>query len=60
MSMPYSKKPDKPTKTHKKRTCLRCNKSFDSTGPDNRICPTCAVSNRNKGKKPIVKEFKFR
>jgi len=25
----------------KKRTCLRCNKRFDSHGPGNRICGTC-------------------
>jgi hypothetical protein len=24
-----------------KRTCLRCNKSFCSTGPGHRICPNC-------------------
>ncbi len=29
----------------KKRTCLKCNKLFDSTGPGNRICPRCRQSN---------------
>jgi phage FluMu protein Com len=25
----------------KKRTCLKCNKLFNSEGPANRICPRC-------------------
>ncbi len=25
----------------KQRTCLKCNKLFDSAGPANRICPAC-------------------
>lgn len=25
------------------RTCLRCNKSFNSTGPGNRICGHCSA-----------------
>ena len=29
----------------KPRTCLRCGKAFDSTGPGNRICPKCAKNN---------------
>jgi len=28
------------------RTCLRCGKSFPSTGPGNRICRHCAELNR--------------
>lgn len=28
----------------KERTCLRCNKSFNSQGPQNRICRPCAKS----------------
>lgn len=26
----------------KYRTCLRCNRRFQSTGPGNRICPACS------------------
>ena len=29
------------------RICLRCRESFESAGPDNRICPPCA-------KKPVA------
>ena len=29
----------------KKRTCLKCNKLFDSTGPGNRICKRCRQIN---------------
>ena len=29
----------------KKRTCLKCGKPFDSTGPANRICPPCQKIN---------------
>lgn len=29
----------------KKRTCLKCNKHFDSTGPGNRICRPCRQIN---------------
>ncbi len=29
----------------KQRTCLKCGKSFDSTGPGNRICPPCQRDN---------------
>jgi len=29
----------------KQRTCLKCGKSFDSTGPGNRICKRCAPIN---------------
>lgn len=28
-----------------KRTCLKCNKLFDSEGPGNRICPRCRQVN---------------
>ena len=30
----------------KKRTCLKCNKSFQSEGPSNRICGICSNHNR--------------
>ena len=31
----------------KKRTCLKCNRLFNSTGPGNRICPRCQqINNR--------------
>ncbi len=29
----------------KKRTCLKCGKLFDSTGPGNRICKPCTQVN---------------
>jgi len=29
----------------KQRTCIKCSKSFDSTGPGNRICPPCQRNN---------------
>lgn len=29
----------------KPRTCLKCGKTFDSTGPGNRICPRCNREN---------------
>ena len=29
----------------KKRTCLKCNRLFDSAGPGNRICPRCQQIN---------------
>ena len=29
----------------KKRTCLKCNRLFDSEGPGNRICPRCRQIN---------------
>jgi phage FluMu protein Com len=29
----------------KRRTCLKCNKLFDSAGPGNRICKRCAQIN---------------
>ena len=29
----------------KQRTCLKCNKLFDSAGPGNRICRWCAQAN---------------
>jgi DNA-directed RNA polymerase subunit RPC12/RpoP len=37
----------------KQRTCLRCGKKFDSTGPDNRICQRCAKIN---ARIPITEE----
>ena len=37
----------------KKRTCLKCNKPFDSTGPGNRICPPCR---RMNDRIPITEE----
>lgn len=32
------------------RVCLRCNKSFDSEGPWNRLCGPC--HSRNTGRQP--------
>ncbi len=34
------------TQEQKWRTCLKCSKQFKSAGKGNRICGTCAVSNR--------------
>lgn len=31
--------------TYTKRTCLKCNNKFNSTGPGNRICPRCNSKN---------------
>jgi protein-arginine kinase activator protein McsA len=31
------------------RTCLKCQKHFNSFGPGNRICAKCTQSNRNFG-----------
>ena len=31
----------------KKRSCLKCNKEFDSTGPGNRICFKCNGQNES-------------
>lgn len=31
------------------RRCLRCEKTFDSKGPGNRICGSCGLVNRHKG-----------
>jgi hypothetical protein len=39
---------------YKRRTCLRCPKTFLSKGPGNRICPKCA----DKFIEGSVKEFK--
>ena len=33
------------TSQHKKRTCLKCQKKFDSIGKGNRICATCQNQN---------------
>lgn len=30
----------------KKRTCLKCFRPFDSSGPWNRLCPGCKIGNR--------------
>jgi hypothetical protein len=37
----------------KQRTCLKCNKLFESAGPGNRICRRCAKIN---ARLPITKE----
>ncbi len=37
----------------KRRTCLKCGKSFDSVGPGNRICKRCAQIN---ARIPITEE----
>lgn len=29
----------------KQRTCLKCNRGFDSSGPGNRICRKCSQAN---------------
>ncbi len=36
---------ERPRSDRKKRTCLKCGKLFDSTGPGNRICKRCAQIN---------------
>ena len=36
---------ERPRSDRKKRTCLKCGKLFDSTGPGNRICKRCARIN---------------
>ncbi len=36
---------ERPRSDPKKRTCLKCGKLFDSTGPGNRICKRCAQIN---------------
>lgn len=33
------------TTQRKQRTCLKCNRLFDSTGPGNRICRRCQQVN---------------
>ena len=43
----------------KQRTCLKCSKPFDSTGPGNRICRRCqSVNNRfaDKGELQLNKQ----
>jgi hypothetical protein len=35
------RKPDGPPPGTTKRACLRCNKTFDSEGPHNRMCNPC-------------------
>lgn len=37
------------TSQHKKRTCLKCQKQFDSIGKGNRICSTCQSQNVGLG-----------
>ncbi len=32
----------------KTRTCLKCDESFQSTGPFNRMCPACQYANSKK------------
>lgn len=42
------------------RTCLRCNKEFDSTGPGNRICAKCSAANSFLSKGiPIMRGRKY-
>lgn len=38
------------------RICLKCDKSFKSTGPGNRICGECGRDNVHAYRKDIVKE----
>ena len=30
----------------KERVCLRCDRSFKSLGPGNRLCPKCTTANK--------------
>lgn len=39
------------------RTCLRCNESFSSTGPGNRICGECARKNIHEYRRDTVRTF---
>jgi predicted RNA-binding Zn-ribbon protein involved in translation (DUF1610 family) len=39
----------------KPRVCLRCNKTFASTGPGNRICPPCGQVNVGKAETSVSK-----
>lgn len=34
----------------KQRTCIRCNQTFESLSPGNRICPTCTRRSPRKSK----------
>lgn len=36
----------------KQRVCLKCDKSFRSTGPGNRICAKCRRANRWLAQRP--------
>jgi hypothetical protein len=38
-----------------RRNCLRCNTPFKSSGPGNRICPTC---NKHNTRRRYVKVFR--
>lgn len=40
---PQDERPDKPETT--KRDCLKCGRTFNSTGPWNRCCIPCQKSN---------------
>ncbi len=45
---PYSEQPpceSLPIPVARKRSCLKCDKAFDSDGPANRICPKCQRGN---------------
>lgn len=46
------------TDSPRKRTCLHCQQEFDSTGPGNRVCPTCKNSSIYK-KAPRLKHSKL-
>lgn len=43
----YREAPDREAghMTRKPRTCLKCDRTFDSDGPGHRICPRCAKTN---------------
>lgn len=40
----------------KKRTCLRCQKPFNSRGPENRICNACTLKNNREQVMPSYKQ----
>lgn len=37
----YMRKPEGPPPGTTRRSCLRCQKAFDSEGPHNRLCSNC-------------------
>jgi Holliday junction resolvase RusA-like endonuclease len=44
--MPFTSQPaEVPVSPAKPRKCLKCDKTFDSSGPANRICPKCQQTN---------------
>ncbi len=43
-------------KDHKPRTCIRCQKLFNSSSIANRICPICTTRNRVLSKMELVQQ----